>query len=71
MMKMFNRLGRKASLALVASLATSSAFAADELSAAVIGELTSGKAEILAVGGAILILVGVVALIRHIRSAAR
>lgn len=70
-MKMFNRLGRKASLALVASLATSSAFAADQLSAAVIGELTSGKAEILAVGGAILILVGVVALIRHIRSAAR
>lgn len=61
-----------AGAALTSMFAASSAFAADgELSTAVIGELTTGKAEILAVGGAILVLVGVVALIRHVRSAAR
>lgn len=41
------------------------------LSTAVTGELAGGKAEILAVGAAVLILVGVVALVRHVRAAAR
>lgn len=61
-----------AGAAVTSMFAASSAFAAEgDLSAAVIGELTSGKTEILAVGGAILVLVGVVALIRHVRAAAR
>lgn len=55
----------------LAAFIASSAHAEGELSTAVITELTTGKAEILAVGGAILVLVGVVALIRHVRSAAR
>jgi hypothetical protein len=52
------------------AMAVASAHAEGELSTAVITELTAGKAEILLVGGAILTLVGVVALIRHIRSSA-
>jgi len=40
------------------------------LSDSLLGELTTGKAEILAVGGAILVLVGVVTLLRYVRRAA-
>lgn len=71
-MKKFKRFAGMAGFGSAALAASAGAFAqATDLSTAVIGELTTGKAEILAVGGAILVLVGVVALIRHVRSAAR
>lgn len=56
-----------------AMLATGAAFAqtADDFATPVVTELTSGRAQIVAIGGAVLVLVAVVALIRHIRSAAR
>lgn len=57
-----------------AMIATGAAMAqttGDDFSTAVVTELTSGKAQIVAIGGAVLTLVAVVALIRHIRSAAR
>jgi len=57
---------------LAAVLASGSVFAAEgDLSSSIITELSGGKTEILAVGGAVLVLVGVVALIRHVRAAAR
>lgn len=55
-----------------AATASAGAFAQDaKLSDVVVAELTSGKTQIIAIGGAVLVLVAVVALIRHIRSAAR
>lgn len=58
-----------------AMLATGAAFAqtagGDDFSTPVVTELTSGKAQIVAIGGAVLVLVAVVALIRHVRAAAR
>lgn len=71
-MEKFKRFAGKAGMGAGALLASAGAFAqGTNLSDSVISELTTGKAEILAVGGAILVLVGVVALIRHVRSAAR
>jgi len=67
----FKRFAGKAGVGLAALGASAGAFAQTALSDNIIGELTTGKAEILAVGGAILVLVGVVALIRHVRAAAR
>jgi hypothetical protein len=43
----------------------------DDFATPVVTELTSGKAQIVAIGSAVLVLVAVVALIRHIRAAAR
>jgi hypothetical protein len=42
-----------------------------DLATTVTTELSSGKAQLITVGGAVLVLVAVVALIRHIRAAAR
>jgi len=70
-MSKFKRFAGKAGFGVGALVASAGAFAQTALSDNVISELTTGKAEILAVGGAILVLVGVVALIRHVRSAAR
>lgn len=43
----------------------------DDMVTAVTTELSSGKAQLYTIGGAVLTLVAVVALIRHLRSAAR
>ncbi|TAM19825.1 MAG: hypothetical protein EPN68_13690 [Rhodanobacter sp.] len=43
----------------------------DDFATPVVTELTSGKSQIVSIGAAVLVLVAVVALIRHIRSAAR
>jgi|Hof3ISUMetaT_3_FD_contig_31_129466_length_392_multi_4_in_0_out_0_2 hypothetical protein len=64
--------GSRIALGVGGALATGAAFAQDtDLAATVTGELTGGKTQLLTVGGAVLVLVAVVALIRHIRSAAR
>lgn len=64
--------GSRVAIGVSGALATGAAFAQDaDLASTVTTELASGKTQLITVGGAVLVLVAVVALIRHIRSAAR